>query len=335
MSNSLDAPSPPPTVGQPLLDPQQQIYFDQFFESMPSNMIPSVNPAHVFQPELPKEAAVYWPEELQHNYQPTPDQEYIPETSNGYLTSSSAVSTAPAMNTPRIHDVNPFDGRHELMGRGDHPQMNPPGVLSFGSDANFAPNGYQAPAHPNPLDKDGEIHSKIFSALCKNDSNMTTAVNSPVSIKYERTGEDTEDDYSQHQDQTPSPSAGSCTKRPVDDLDDFIPSKSARKARPRPLDVGAAAGMGMKMKKKAMGQKRDNLTEAQKRENHIHSEQKRRNLIRQGFDELCSLVPELKAGGYSKSAVLVHAANYLADLKSGNARLHQYVDQLERGLRYR
>ena len=38
---------------------------------------------------------------------------------------------------------------------------------------------------------------------------------------------------------------------------------------------------------------RENLTEEQKRANHIQSEQKRRNLIRTGFDELCSLVPSL------------------------------------------
>ena len=63
---------------------------------------------------------------------------------------------------------------------------------------------------------------------------------------------------------------------------------------------------------------RENLTEEQKRSNHILSEQKRRNLIKQGFDDLCKLVPELKGGGFSKSAMLVQAADWLEDIINGN-----------------
>lgn len=181
------------------------------------------------------------------------------------------------------------------------------------------------------LDKDVEIRSKIYTAFSKNDSAVTTAVNSPTEIKYERVGEDTEEDddstpYYRDDDNTPSPSimsAGGTMKRRVDGMDEFMSSKS-RKPRPRKSDASTRAA-----KKKAAGAKRDNLSEAQKRENHIHSEQKRRNLIRQGFEELCSMVPELNSGGYSKSAVLIHAANYLDDLKKGNARLRVYLQQLQ------
>ncbi|KEQ60551.1 uncharacterized protein M437DRAFT_13513, partial [Aureobasidium melanogenum CBS 110374] len=49
---------------------------------------------------------------------------------------------------------------------------------------------------------------------------------------------------------------------------------------------------------------RKNLTEDQKRSNHIRSEQKRRNIIKQGYEDLNELVPNLKTGGFSKSAVL-------------------------------
>ncbi|KAI9843855.1 MAG: hypothetical protein M1838_002427 [Thelocarpon superellum] len=73
----------------------------------------------------------------------------------------------------------------------------------------------------------------------------------------------------------------------------------------------------------SVGQKtnRENLTEEQKRSNHILSEQKRRNLIKQGFDDLCDLVPDLRGGGYSKSAMLVQAADWLEDMLKGNAEL--------------
>ncbi|KAH8717048.1 hypothetical protein GQ44DRAFT_742123 [Phaeosphaeriaceae sp. PMI808] len=63
---------------------------------------------------------------------------------------------------------------------------------------------------------------------------------------------------------------------------------------------------------------RENLTEEQKRSNHILSEQKRRNLIKRGFDELHDLVPEIRNGGLSKSSVLTEAANFLEKLIEEN-----------------
>lgn len=74
---------------------------------------------------------------------------------------------------------------------------------------------------------------------------------------------------------------------------------------------------------------RENLTEEQKRTNHILSEQKRRNLIRQGFDEMCSLVPGLRGGGFSKSAMLTQAADWLEDVLQGNEILKGQLAELK------
>lgn len=74
---------------------------------------------------------------------------------------------------------------------------------------------------------------------------------------------------------------------------------------------------------------RENLTEEQKRSNHILSEQKRRNLIRQGFDDLCSLVPGLKGGGFSKSAMLTQAADWLEEVLRGNEILKAQLSELK------
>ncbi|KAI5289002.1 hypothetical protein KEM54_004576, partial [Ascosphaera aggregata] len=63
---------------------------------------------------------------------------------------------------------------------------------------------------------------------------------------------------------------------------------------------------------------RENLSEEQKRANHILSEQKRRDLIKNGFEDLCNLVPKLNGGGFSKSMMLVQAADWLEDLLKGN-----------------
>lgn len=73
---------------------------------------------------------------------------------------------------------------------------------------------------------------------------------------------------------------------------------------------------------------RENLTDDQKRENHIKSEQKRRTLIREGFEDLGELVPGLRGGGFSKSAVLIMSADWLEDLITGNEALRQRLAQM-------
>jgi hypothetical protein len=74
---------------------------------------------------------------------------------------------------------------------------------------------------------------------------------------------------------------------------------------------------------------RENLTEDQKRENHIKSEQKRRTLIREGFEDLGELVPGLRGGGFSKSAVLIMAADWLEELMHGNDILRQRLELMQ------
>jgi hypothetical protein len=74
--------------------------------------------------------------------------------------------------------------------------------------------------------------------------------------------------------------------------------------------------------------RRENLSEAQKRLNHITSEQKRRNLIQQGFNEIHSLVPSLRSQrdrGDSKSAVLLKTVEYVLELQAGNERLRRML----------
>ncbi|GAB0134286.1 hypothetical protein EsDP_00002664 [Epichloe bromicola] len=78
-----------------------------------------------------------------------------------------------------------------------------------------------------------------------------------------------------------------------------------------------------------VGPRREKLTEAQKRRNHILHEQKRRALIKDGFDDLLKLVPNIKDRGISKSAILLKAAEWLEALTSGNKTLCAQARSLE------
>ncbi|CAI6096862.1 unnamed protein product [Clonostachys chloroleuca] len=99
-------------------------------------------------------------------------------------------------------------------------------------------------------------------------------------------------------------------------------------------DAGSSGGgASQRRKPSANGSKapRENLSEEQKRENHIRSEQKRRTLIKEGFDDLCELVPGLRGGGFSKSTMLTIAAEWLEELLQGNEALANQLATIERG----
>lgn len=77
--------------------------------------------------------------------------------------------------------------------------------------------------------------------------------------------------------------------------------------------------------------KRDNLTEEQKRKNHIHSEQKRRLIIQQGYADLNKLVPCLASGksGLSRSECLQEIGSYLETLSTGNMKLMDMLKDVD------
>ncbi|CAN8101079.1 unnamed protein product [Discula destructiva] len=61
------------------------------------------------------------------------------------------------------------------------------------------------------------------------------------------------------------------------------------------------------------GDDKPRLTEEQKRQNHITSEQKRRQGIRAGFDKLCEVVPGLRGQARSEGLVLNETTRHMLD----------------------
>ncbi|KAK6859792.1 hypothetical protein PG995_003428 [Apiospora arundinis] len=61
------------------------------------------------------------------------------------------------------------------------------------------------------------------------------------------------------------------------------------------------------------GDEKPRLTEEEKKQNHIASEQKRRQAIRDGFDRLCELVPGLEGQGRSEGLVLKRTVEYMRE----------------------
>ena len=73
--------------------------------------------------------------------------------------------------------------------------------------------------------------------------------------------------------------------------------------------------------------KSNNLTEEEKRQNHIRSEKTRRDLIKWQYDALDELVPGLKSGksGLSRADVLLEIVGYVENVKLGNEKMEEIL----------
>ncbi|KAK0747631.1 hypothetical protein B0T21DRAFT_406239 [Apiosordaria backusii] len=92
------------------------------------------------------------------------------------------------------------------------------------------------------------------------------------------------------------------------------------------VDEGATPPANGKRKKSTAAKPpRENLSEAQKRENHIKSEQKRRNIIKLGFEKLNEIVPTVTNQNLSKAGVLIATHEWIAQLKKENQELEELL----------
>lgn len=217
--------------------------------------------------------------------------------------------------------------------------------LRWGSDAGFVDQGYRRPADMN---NEEEVTKNLLENMkCLEPQSSTTNTRAPTPVKtFESSRNRDWNDLRAAHTSHPAEDGRS------DDVDDSLPSRKRSKVKKQEdEDSDNSIAPRLKRSKGSSGGKvrrgssensskrpksqqsskaaRENLSEEQKRTNHILSEQKRRNLIKQGFDELCTLVPELRGGGFSKSAMLLQAADYLDEVMKGNNVLRQQLSQLK------
>ncbi|KAJ2118885.1 hypothetical protein IW147_006259, partial [Coemansia sp. RSA 720] len=97
------------------------------------------------------------------------------------------------------------------------------------------------------------------------------------------------------------------------------------------------AGSSVKRRDSKKEIQRTVLTEEERRANHIASEQRRRNQIRQGYAELINLVTTLQdpaLGNHpgtaqstpSKAVILAHAVQFIRGLEEGNRLLRKQLE---------
>lgn len=207
-------------------------------------------------------------------------------------------------------------------------------ALRWGSDVSFVDQGYLAPPeHQNDEERTLDLLQQM-ECLEQQSSAANTRPSSPrathtTNWSITRPNVNRESIANVGDSSRPRKKQKSKIKEEEQDDMDFDAVQGASKKKRmstknrRLSSVTEASSPSRKLK-----QARENLTEEQKRTNHILSEQKRRNLIKQGFDDLCALVPELHGGGFSKSAMLSQAADWLEDILQGNEILKAQLADL-------
>jgi hypothetical protein len=216
-------------------------------------------------------------------------------------------------------------------------------TLRWGSDAGFVDQGYlRPPEMPNVEEQTNTLLDHVTVLLPDDSTSATnTRATSPVRNPPENTNNPewggVGDKNSPHfrqgghnatETNLPPRKRLKAKSQPDENSDDT--GTPPRMKRPKSSGGKQRRGSSDLLSRKPNNKApRENLTEEQNRTNHILSEQKRRNLIKTGFDELCSLEPELRVGGFSKSAVILQAADYLDEILKGNDILRQQLTQLK------
>ncbi|KAJ5281252.1 hypothetical protein N7478_006624 [Penicillium angulare] len=253
---------------------------------------------------------------MQHNSQPTPmPQPNAPSSSrsripSGYHTSEMLFD---------VRDTIPVD---------EHPSRKARS-LQWGTDISFMDQGYVAP--PDQPDEETRTRDLLDHLDCfeRQSSAANTRAPSPARTPGGHAhrgsihGVDAEDLIQPRKRQR------IIKEDPFSDDEDMKllhKSRTPTSARGRRPSTNAVRKSSIQSNSKTP---RENLSEEQKRTNHILSEQKRRNLIRQGFDDLCILVPSLRGGGFSKSAMLTQAADWLEELLRGNEILQSQLTDMK------
>jgi hypothetical protein len=219
-------------------------------------------------------------------------------------------------------------------------------TLRWGSDSGFLDQGYlRPPEMPNEEERTQDLLEKME---CLEPQTSTTNTRAPTPVQmFENTHSRNWDslngahlpqilqDGNHDTGENVVPSRKRLKSKSKTEEDSDETNATPRTKRPKSSSGGktrhGSSDTASRKQKTPQGSKsaRENLTEEQKRSNHILSEQKRRNLIKQGFEELCSIVPELRGGGFSKSAMLLQAADWIEETLKGNEKLRHQLNQLK------
>ena len=224
-----------------------------------------------------------------------------------------------------------------------------PRRLQFGSDARFEGQGFVAPPEqetPETLVKRKMNH---LECLKPEPSPASTHPSSPVLQKKSRNSDHhigpapvtfkNEPDTStpeapeikprkRRKTDTESDPDFETPRKPTRQISKRSKTSSAKKAPVTPKKLSREDSTP-KSRPSSAKPTRQHLTDEQKKTNHIISEQKRRDLIKQGYEGIREMVPALKDVKHSKGAMLEAAADWLEEIVKCNKDLKRQLASMK------
>jgi hypothetical protein len=251
---------------------------------------------------------------------------------HGLPSSSSVMQTnprephLPPRRRPPIVELNilpNYNNNTPLPNYNNHTPLpdynNPLGLYAYGTDSSFNEAGYHNPSHSVPqsaalLPNRTELHGSD-----DHDYFISSFLDDSPPNDEQKHSEDSAEDGCDEEDAKPAPRRRK-PKRPA------VNGKRKNSSEPTP---NSSDDEPAPKKKRGciVGQKpqRQNLTEDQKRNNHILSEQKRRNLIQRGNADFVDIVPAVHNGGLNKSTTLYETAEFVLRLEDDNKALYVLI----------
>lgn len=201
-----------------------------------------------------------------------------------------------------------------------------PRHFTFGSDTAFDPSGYKA-ADPDTVEK---VHERLVEPIVYNITKGGNDLPLPTPrrasevrrgssvtlLKADTNNSDTIKGEEPPTDADDNTEDGRSAKRRKS------ASARGRGGRPRPSPrPSRRRGNG------TAGQARSTLTEDQKRENHIKSEQKRRNQIRRAHENLRRIIPGLRTQNTNRAGEVHATTAFLLELLRNNTELKRLLGE--------
>lgn len=225
-----------------------------------------------------------------------------------------------------------------------HTGFTTPRVFPYGSDSGFCDARFISIANQEAIEQRHDVMVKTMSCLKPSNSAASTRPSSPVT-KRRKLPADVNEENQKTRFPVPLGAAKSQPRRrktkanvngiDKSHLDNSQPtakkgrSSSAKKIRvtkkESPESLSSETDTSYSGDRKG---RRQNLTDEQRKQNHIHSEQRRRDAIKDSFDTLQNIVPGLGSGAPSKATQVDQAVAWLEELLNGNRELERRLSTL-------
>ena len=217
-----------------------------------------------------------------------------------------------------------------------HTGFTTPRVFPYGSDSGFREAGFISPAIQEATSKRQRTMIETMNCLRPSDSAANTRPSSPI-VKRRKLSADLEATSSPVADVAREDKIGrhktkvkaGAVKNDVDNPTSNTKrdrSSSTRKTRiSKKVSIDSVSSESGRPCPGGRKGPRQNLTEDQKKKNHIGSEQRRRDAIKLAYDRLKEIVPSLRTEDVSRSTRVDRAVQWLEELLAGNEELKRLL----------